>query len=244
MHAKKYVPDTFLPAWTFIAQQQTRTGYNGTTHATLYLCGHSLFILVWSWRCRHYSLFLNDHHPFDCLQLFSSLRERQPKIKKRNIARFFQISQSKLKQWSFTANLSFQWISYCAYTGLQPTRRSFLHSWGEIFVCIWCLCSTCSVTDGFWHVFLFFNSLMVYAVARKRRADELNNDDEKLISHPYAVGALISSISFVVIFRANFGYQRYAYIYLWYFIYIVSWLRYVWTVFLLCGNCFFMFLLV
>lgn len=55
---------------------------------------------------------------------------------------------------------------------------------------------------------------MVYAVARRRRADELNNDDEKLISHPYAVGALISSISFVVIFRANFGYQRYAYIYL------------------------------
>ena len=51
----------------------------------------------------------------------------------------------------------------------------------------------------------------MYALARRNRAGELDHDDEKLISHPYAVGSLISSISFVVIFRANFGYQRYAY---------------------------------
>lgn len=30
-----------------------------------------------------------------------------------------------------------------------------------------------------------------------------------LINHPYGVGVLISSVSFLIIFRANYGYQRY-----------------------------------
>mmetsp|Transcript_6211 Transcript_6211/g.9062 ORF Transcript_6211/g.9062 Transcript_6211/m.9062 type:complete len:584 (-) Transcript_6211:147-1898(-) len=33
--------------------------------------------------------------------------------------------------------------------------------------------------------------------------------DTDALTHPYAVGALVSSVSFILIFRANFGYQRY-----------------------------------
>eukprot|EP00957_Ditylum_brightwellii_P186830 14226179-Ditylum_brightwellii.AAC.1 len=29
------------------------------------------------------------------------------------------------------------------------------------------------------------------------------------LNHPYAVGVLVSSVSFLIIFRANYGYQRY-----------------------------------
>ena len=31
----------------------------------------------------------------------------------------------------------------------------------------------------------------------------------KLFNHPYAIGVLVSSVSFLIIFRANYGYQRY-----------------------------------
>mmetsp|Transcript_21912 Transcript_21912/g.43430 ORF Transcript_21912/g.43430 Transcript_21912/m.43430 type:complete len:711 (-) Transcript_21912:314-2446(-) len=36
---------------------------------------------------------------------------------------------------------------------------------------------------------------------------EFENDD--LLNHPYAIGVLVSSVSFLIIFRANYGYQRY-----------------------------------
>jgi len=36
-----------------------------------------------------------------------------------------------------------------------------------------------------------------------------NGDTKKMIEHPYGIGVLISSISFLIIFRANHGYQRY-----------------------------------
>ena len=29
------------------------------------------------------------------------------------------------------------------------------------------------------------------------------------VDHPYAIGVLVSSVAFVIIFRANYGYQRY-----------------------------------
>ena len=34
-------------------------------------------------------------------------------------------------------------------------------------------------------------------------------DNEEYLNHPYAVGVLVSSVSFLIIFRANYGYQRY-----------------------------------
>jgi predicted membrane chloride channel (bestrophin family) len=34
-------------------------------------------------------------------------------------------------------------------------------------------------------------------------------DEDKVLSHPYGVGVLISSVSFLIVFRANYGYQRY-----------------------------------
>lgn len=32
---------------------------------------------------------------------------------------------------------------------------------------------------------------------------------ETQFNHPYAIGVLVSSVSFLIIFRANYGYQRY-----------------------------------
>lgn len=34
-------------------------------------------------------------------------------------------------------------------------------------------------------------------------------DNEPLLGHPYGIGVLVSSVSFLIIFRANFSYQRY-----------------------------------
>lgn len=34
-------------------------------------------------------------------------------------------------------------------------------------------------------------------------------DDHYYVNHPYAIGVLVSSVSFLIIFRANYGYQRY-----------------------------------
>lgn len=35
------------------------------------------------------------------------------------------------------------------------------------------------------------------------------NDESTYVDHPYGVGVLISSVSFLIVFRANYGYQRY-----------------------------------
>ena len=34
-------------------------------------------------------------------------------------------------------------------------------------------------------------------------------EEEVYLHHPYAIGVLVSSVSFLIIFRANYGYQRY-----------------------------------
>ncbi|KAL9190032.1 hypothetical protein ACHAXT_007243 [Thalassiosira profunda] len=44
--------------------------------------------------------------------------------------------------------------------------------------------------------------ILFYAAPAAAREDEYLN-------HPYAVGVLVSSVSFLIIFRANYGYQRY-----------------------------------
>ena len=36
-----------------------------------------------------------------------------------------------------------------------------------------------------------------------------NNDNEQSLDHPYGVGVLVGSVTFLIIFRANSGYQRY-----------------------------------
>lgn len=35
------------------------------------------------------------------------------------------------------------------------------------------------------------------------------NGNDEYLNHPYAIGVLVSSVSFLIIFRANYGYQRY-----------------------------------
>lgn len=35
------------------------------------------------------------------------------------------------------------------------------------------------------------------------------SEEDETLNHPYAVGVLVSSVSFLIIFRANYGYQRY-----------------------------------
>ena len=40
---------------------------------------------------------------------------------------------------------------------------------------------------------------------RYGREQDNNND----LDHPYGVGVLVSSVTFLIIFRANYGYQRY-----------------------------------
>ena len=46
-------------------------------------------------------------------------------------------------------------------------------------------------------------SVLVYLLIDLR----WNKGDD--LDHPYGVGVLVSSVSFLIIFRANYGYQRY-----------------------------------
>ncbi len=52
-------------------------------------------------------------------------------------------------------------------------------------------------------------SVVLYVVIRQYINRDPLTPVDRLVSHPYAIGGLISSVTFVVIFRANFGYQRY-----------------------------------
>lgn len=38
---------------------------------------------------------------------------------------------------------------------------------------------------------------------------DLTDDDEQILLHPYAMGALIAALTFLLAFRANFAYNRY-----------------------------------
>ena len=51
-------------------------------------------------------------------------------------------------------------------------------------------------------------SVLVYLAIELQwnKGRDLNDDD---LGHPYGVGVLVGSVSFVIIFRANYGYQRY-----------------------------------
>jgi len=55
--------------------------------------------------------------------------------------------------------------------------------------------------------------LALHYVARYEDGPTNNNDnddnDDEYLNHPYAIGVLVSSVSFLIIFRANYGYQRY-----------------------------------
>jgi len=48
-------------------------------------------------------------------------------------------------------------------------------------------------------------SVVVYTLLGKY----VEGDDNKYVAHPYGVGVLVSSVSFLIVFRANYGYQRY-----------------------------------
>ncbi|KAL7541859.1 hypothetical protein ACHAXR_011302 [Thalassiosira sp. AJA248-18] len=50
-------------------------------------------------------------------------------------------------------------------------------------------------------------SVLVYLAIVLRWNDRRDLDDD--LDHPYGVGVLVSSVSFLIIFRANYGYQRY-----------------------------------
>lgn len=54
--------------------------------------------------------------------------------------------------------------------------------------------------------------LLINLQFRKNQAVTQTNTKEEMeddLSHPYAVGVLVSSVSFLIVFRANFAYQRY-----------------------------------
>lgn len=53
-------------------------------------------------------------------------------------------------------------------------------------------------------------SIVVYLLlATQWNVDDTFADDEKPLRHPYAAGVLVSTVSFIIIFRANNSYQRY-----------------------------------
>mmetsp|Transcript_31706 Transcript_31706/g.66463 ORF Transcript_31706/g.66463 Transcript_31706/m.66463 type:complete len:128 (-) Transcript_31706:1075-1458(-) len=51
-------------------------------------------------------------------------------------------------------------------------------------------------------------SVAVYLVIALLWANH-RRDGEEDLDHPYGVGVLVSSVSFLITFRANYGYQRY-----------------------------------
>lgn len=55
----------------------------------------------------------------------------------------------------------------------------------------------------------FFPGLMSVAVFLLIRLIYREKDNEDDLSHPYAVGVLVGSVSFLIVFRANHGYTRY-----------------------------------
>mmetsp|Transcript_4687 Transcript_4687/g.9045 ORF Transcript_4687/g.9045 Transcript_4687/m.9045 type:complete len:178 (-) Transcript_4687:2864-3397(-) len=46
-------------------------------------------------------------------------------------------------------------------------------------------------------------------IALLRSVDDGDGEDEDDLDHPYGVGVLVTSVSFLITFRANYGYQRY-----------------------------------
>mmetsp|Transcript_24461 Transcript_24461/g.36490 ORF Transcript_24461/g.36490 Transcript_24461/m.36490 type:complete len:614 (-) Transcript_24461:176-2017(-) len=52
---------------------------------------------------------------------------------------------------------------------------------------------------------IFFILIEIYISNQDGEGEQSNS----VLSHPYGVGVLISSISFLIVFRANYGYQRY-----------------------------------
>ena len=48
-------------------------------------------------------------------------------------------------------------------------------------------------------------AVLVFLVIEVRR----NRRDDDAVDHPYGVGVLIASVTFLIVFRANYGYQRY-----------------------------------
>jgi len=49
-------------------------------------------------------------------------------------------------------------------------------------------------------------SVMIFMIIRQVYRDKVVEEN---LDHPYAVGVLVSSVSFLIVFRANHGYQRY-----------------------------------
>lgn len=57
---------------------------------------------------------------------------------------------------------------------------------------------------GFLSVFVYL-AIVLQWNENGRARDDLDDD----LDHPYGVGVLVSSVTFLIIFRANYGYQRY-----------------------------------
>ena len=51
--------------------------------------------------------------------------------------------------------------------------------------------------------------LLHYVAHYDQQPSSTEEQYKKLFNHPYAIGVLVSSVSFLIIFRANYGYQRY-----------------------------------
>lgn len=52
-------------------------------------------------------------------------------------------------------------------------------------------------------------SVALYFILHYFDSRPYDDVDQQYLNHPYAIGVLVSSVSFLIIFRANYGYQRY-----------------------------------
>lgn len=52
-------------------------------------------------------------------------------------------------------------------------------------------------------------SVLVYLGIVLRWNEQTRSESIEDLKHPYGVGVLVSSVTFLIIFRANYGYQRY-----------------------------------
>ena len=55
----------------------------------------------------------------------------------------------------------------------------------------------------------FISTFIFLAIELRWNEHGRERDDDDDLDSPYAIGVLVSSVTFLIIFRANYGYQRY-----------------------------------
>ena len=107
---------------------------------------------------------------------------------------------AKCKRWKESAVCLHKYPSYYvkrwnpSYIESSRSHLLFFHT-------ITAMCTIKAFVPGLLSVSIY---LSLHYVSRFN-----DNPSNELVSHPYAVGVLVSSVSFLIIFRANYAYQRY-----------------------------------